>query len=177
MNDEEAVETAAADRCDDELAIRALLDRQVEGWNAGDPVAYASAYTRDGDCVSFLGGHYQGRDAIAASCEVPRAGSVFKRLLRGARLKLQGTDLRFVTPDVAVVHALCCATRAERLRGRNVRMNTSVAVRTADGWLLAASQNTTRHPVMERLASNLLSRYGSGERSPRRRSASRLYRR
>jgi uncharacterized protein (TIGR02246 family) len=151
--------TAAADWRADETAIRALLNRQINSWDAGDPVAYASAYTRDGDCVSFLGGHYQGRDAIAASCEVPRAGSVFKRLLREARLRLEITDLRFVTPDVAVVHALCGATRAERPRGRNVRINTSVAVRTVDGWLLAASHNTTRHPVTERLISKAASRH------------------
>jgi uncharacterized protein (TIGR02246 family) len=158
VSDEESVGTAAADRSADEAAIRALLNRQIRSWDAGDPVAYATAYTRNGDCVSFLGGHYQGRDAIAASCEVPRAGSVFKRLLRGARLKLHITDLRFVTPDVAVVHALCGATRGERLRGRNVRINTSVVVRTVDGWLLAASQNTTRHPVVERLISKAASR-------------------
>lgn len=157
VSDEGSAGTAAGDRRDDEAAIRALLDRQVRSWDAGDPVAYATAYTRDGDCVSFLGGHYRGRDAIAASCEVPRAGSVFKRLLRGGRLKLQITDLRFVTPDVAVVHAVCGATRGQRLRGRNVRVNTSVAVRTVDGWLLAASQNTTRRPVVERLTSKVVS--------------------
>jgi hypothetical protein len=31
--------------------------------------------------------------AVAASCKVPRAGSLFKRLLRGARLRLHITDL------------------------------------------------------------------------------------
>jgi len=158
VSGEESVGTAAADPSADQAAIRALLTRQIKSWDAGDPVAYASTYTRNGDCVSFLGGHYQGRDAIAASCEVPRPGSVIKRLLRGARLRLQITDLRFVTSDVAVVHALCGATRNERLRGRNVRLNTSVAVRTVDGWLLTSSQNTTRHPVTERLISKAASR-------------------
>jgi uncharacterized protein (TIGR02246 family) len=158
VGEEKSDGSAAAGRGADEAAIRALLDRQIRSWDAGDPIAYASAYTRDGDCVSFLGGHYQGRDAIAASCEVPRADSVFKRLLRGARLKLQITDLRFVTPDVAVVHAICGAARKARLRGRNIRMNTSVAVRTADGWLLAASHNTTRRPIVERLTSRVVSR-------------------
>ena len=159
MSDADPVGTAAADRSADEAAIRGLLNRQITSWDAGDPVAYASAYTRNGDCVSFLGGHYQGRAAIAASCEVPRPGSVFKRLLRGARLRLQITDLRFVTPDVAVVHALCGVTRGERLRGRNVRTNTSVVVRTAvDGWLVTSSQNTTRHPAVERLISKAASR-------------------
>jgi uncharacterized protein (TIGR02246 family) len=154
---------SAADRSADEAAIHALLDLQIRSWDTGDPVAYASAYTGDGDCVSFLGGHYRGRDAIAASCEVPRAGSVFKRLLRGAHLELEITDLRFVTPDVAVVHALCGATRSARRRGRNVRMNTSVAVRTGNGWLLAASHNTTRRPVVQSLISKAILRRRQGD--------------
>jgi uncharacterized protein (TIGR02246 family) len=51
----------------DEEAIRELLDRQVTGWDAGDAEAYASAFTPDADYVTFLGSHYTGRDAIAAS--------------------------------------------------------------------------------------------------------------
>ena len=48
-----------------------MLDRQIKAWGAGDPDAYASVYTPEGDCVSFLGSHYKGREAIAASYEVP----------------------------------------------------------------------------------------------------------
>ncbi len=55
--------------------------------------------------MSFLGTHYRGREAIAASYEVPRATSVFRRLLRGGGLRFQITQLRFLTPDVAIVHA------------------------------------------------------------------------
>jgi uncharacterized protein (TIGR02246 family) len=148
--------SAGSDRDADEAAIRALLDRQIQSWDAGDPIAYASAYAREGDCVSFLGSHYRGREAIAASCEVPRADSLFKRLLRGVRLNLEITHLRFLTPDVVVVHATCGATKGARPSRRNLRTNTSVAVRTADGWLLAASQNTTLRPLAERLASKLV---------------------
>jgi hypothetical protein len=62
----------ANDRSAEEDAIRKLLDRQMMGWGAGDPEAYASVFTADGDCVSFLGSHYMGHDAIATSYEVPR---------------------------------------------------------------------------------------------------------
>lgn len=139
----------------DEAAIRALLDRQTRSWDAGDPVGYASAYTGGGDCVSFLGGHHRGRAAIAASGEVPRAGSLLKRLLRGARLRYELTSLRFITPDVAVIHASCGVTRESRVRRRNLRTNTSVAVRTNDGWLLAATHNTTQRPFAEGLLRRL----------------------
>ncbi len=39
----------------DEEAIRQLLDRQIKGWNAGDPEAYASVFSPDADYVTFLG--------------------------------------------------------------------------------------------------------------------------
>ncbi|WP_231980231.1 SgcJ/EcaC family oxidoreductase [Mycobacterium sp. E2497] len=148
---------SGGDRAADEAAIRALLDRQISSWNAGDPVGYASAYTLGGDCVSFLGGHHRGREAIAASSEVPRAGSLFRRLLRCARLHVELTGLRFITPDVAVVHAMCSVTTGSRPTRRNRRTNTSVAVRTADGWLLAATQNTTQRPFTETLIRRLVS--------------------
>ena len=157
MRNQEVSGPAGSDRAADEAAIRALLDHQIQSWDAGEPIGYASAYAREGECVSFLGSRYQGREAIAASYEVPRAGSLFKRLLRGVRLNLEITHLRFLTPDVAVVHATCGATRGARPSRRNLRTNTSIAVRTADGWLLAASQNTTRRPLAERLANKLVS--------------------
>lgn len=54
-----------------EAAIRELIARQINSWNAGGGAAYARTYTPDGDCVSFLGGHHRGRAAIAASGEAP----------------------------------------------------------------------------------------------------------
>lgn len=141
-------DTAAADQA----AIRDLIARQINSWNAGDPVAYAHAYTPDGDCVSFLGGHHRGRDAIAASGEVPTAGTLFKKLLRGAQLDVEVTHLRFLTPDVAVIHAQGGPAKpGRRPSRRNRRTNMSVAVRTTRGWLLAATSNTTQRPLAQRL--------------------------
>lgn len=156
MNTTESSGDVGSGRRADEAAIRGLLEHQLRSWDAGDPVAYASAYDRGGDCVSFLGGHYHGREAIAASYEVPRAGSLFKRLLRGTHLNLEITHLRFLTPDVAVIHATCGATKGAGPSRRNLRTNTSVAVRTGDGWLLAASQNTTQRPLAEKLLRKLI---------------------
>lgn len=39
----------------DEDAIHALIDQQVKAWAAGDPVAHASVFTTDADCITFLG--------------------------------------------------------------------------------------------------------------------------
>ncbi|MDT5277908.1 MAG: hypothetical protein QOG95_4840, partial [Mycobacterium sp.] len=81
------------ERRSDEEAIGDLLDRQVAGWNAGDAEAYAGVFTPDADYVTFLGSHYRGREAIAASY-VP----LFTKLLKGSRLATEITQLRFLTP-------------------------------------------------------------------------------
>jgi uncharacterized protein (TIGR02246 family) len=136
----------------DEAAIRDLIARQINSWNSGDPAAYAHTYTPDGDCVSFVGGHHRGRAAIAASGEAPSAGTLFVKLLRGAQLDVEITDLRFLTPDVAVVHARGgLAKPGRRPNRRTRRTNTSVAVRTDDGWLLAATHNTTHRRFVQKL--------------------------
>lgn len=144
----------SGDRRADEEAIRALIDRQVKGWAAGDPAAYASVFTADADYVTFLGSHYTGRDVIASSY-VP----LFRRLLKGTRLLIDITDIRFLTADVALVHANASVIKGARRRNRrSARVNTSVAVRTDGRWQLAASQNTTHRRLAEALMHKLFSR-------------------
>jgi uncharacterized protein (TIGR02246 family) len=132
----------------DEDAIRELIDRQVMGWAAGNAEEYANVFTTDADYVTFLGSHHKGRGAIAASY-----APLFKRLLKGSRLEFDIAQLRFLTPDVALVHAKGAVVkgRGRRRPRRNVRVNTTIAVRTDGRWLLAASQNTTHRRLAERL--------------------------
>jgi uncharacterized protein (TIGR02246 family) len=138
----------------DEDAIRELLDRQVMGWAAGDAEQYASVFTPDADYVTFLGSHYKGRAAIAASY-VP----LFRKLVKGSRLDFEITQLRFITPDVALIHANGAVVKRRRRRGRRgTRVTTTIAVRTDGRWQLAASQNTTHRRFAERLLGTFISR-------------------
>lgn len=137
----------------DEAAIRALIDQQVAGWAAGDPQAYAGVFTQDADYVTFLGSHYKGRDAIAASYV-----ALFRKLLKGTRLQIDVGQVRFLTPDVALIHSTATVVKKPRQRNRrNARVNTSVAVRADGGWLLAASQNTTHRRLAEALIAKFFS--------------------
>lgn len=147
-------ESTLSGRRSDEAAIHELLARQIMGWDAGDPEAYASVFTPDADYVTFLGSRYKGREAIATSY-----APLFTKLLRGSRLNTEITQLRFLTADVALIQANAAVTKGVRRRNRrNTRVNTSIAVRTDDGWLLAASQNTTRRRFAEKLMDKLVSR-------------------
>ena len=151
----------------DEAAIRDLIAQQINSWNTADPAGYAHTYTPDGDCVSFLGGHHRGRDAIAASGEAPSAGTLFAKLLRGAHLDVEITHLRFLTSDVAVIHANGGLIRPGRRPSRRTRRtNTSVAVRTEHGWLLAATHNTTQRPFAQKLLTAATARRATPKTCP-----------
>jgi uncharacterized protein (TIGR02246 family) len=82
------------------------------------------------------------------------------RQRRGALTEI--TQLRFLTPDVALIQANAAVTKGARRRNRHTAwVNTSIAVRTDDGWLLAASQNTTHRWFAEKLMGKLVSRLAS----------------
>ncbi|OBJ11780.1 DUF4440 domain-containing protein [Mycobacterium sp. 1482292.6] len=143
----------AGDQQADEQAIRALIDRQVIAWAAGDPAGYASVFTTDADYITFLGGRHVGRDAIAASY-VP----LFRKLLNRTQLRVDIVGVRFLTPDVALIHANASVVRAGRRRSRrNARVNTSVAVRADGRWQLVASQNTAHRWIAEKLMAKFFS--------------------
>src|SRR5262245_45362680 len=109
----------------DVLAVRELFDQAADAWAAGDAAAYAACFTSDADYVTFVGSHYQGRSAIEA-CHVP----VFTRWQKHSRLDAEITGLRFLGPDVALVHTKGAVVKGTRRRTRrNTKLQTYVAVR------------------------------------------------
>lgn len=148
-----ANDAMSSDQRADEDAIRELLDRQVVGWAAGDSEAYASVFTVDADYVTFLGSHYKGREEIAGSY-----APLFRKLLQGSRLDTKIIQLRFLTPDVALIQAQAAVVKGPRQRTRrNTRVSTAIAVRTDGRWLLAASQNTTHRGFADWLLRKVIS--------------------
>ena len=134
-------------RTADNKAIGMLMRRIAESWDAGDPVAFASNYAPDADYIAFDGTHVRGREAIA---EVHRElFEFFNGVVRGSRLLSERSGIRFLTPDVALVHATGAVLfpwQKEIARERR-SINTSVVVRQPDGrWLVAAFQNTRVKP-------------------------------
>jgi uncharacterized protein (TIGR02246 family) len=49
----------------DEDAIRAIHQRMIDAWNAGDAAAFAVPFTDEADFVAFEGTHLKGRREIA----------------------------------------------------------------------------------------------------------------
>ncbi|WP_159839995.1 SgcJ/EcaC family oxidoreductase [Nocardia sp. CY41] len=127
----------------DTAAIRALLERSRQAWNAGDGAAYGACFTEDATDVTYVGTVYRG------GAEIGRAHqALFDSFLKGTRLTVDILDIRYYGMDTAVV-----VTRGEsrkRAPKKLGKLATYTVVRDTDGqWRIAAVQKTQRKPLME----------------------------
>jgi uncharacterized protein (TIGR02246 family) len=128
----------------DEAAVRTLYQELMDGWNRGSGGAFAAVFTEDGDLVAFDGTHLKGRKEIA-----PFHQELFDRWLKGTRLVGQVQDVRFLSPDVALIHAVGSTV----MRGKSGpsperdSIQTLVATHQDGEWRLAAFQNTRVRPM------------------------------
>jgi uncharacterized protein (TIGR02246 family) len=124
----------------DEAAVRDVYRQLMDAWNQGSGAAMAAVFTADGHLIGFDGTHLEGREEIA-----PFHQRLFDKWLKGSRLVGQVTDVRFLGPDTAVLHAVGGTV----LRGKRApaperdSIQTLVVTRQAEGdWRVAAFQNT-----------------------------------
>ena len=133
-------------RSAEEAAVRGLYQQFMDAWNRGSGADLAAVFTPDGDLVGFDGTHLKGRRVIAAHNQ-----RLFDKWLRGTRLVGLVTDLRFLGPDVALMHAVGGTV----MRGKHApsperdSIQTLVATRTEGAWHLAAFQNTRLRRMSE----------------------------
>ncbi len=86
---------------DDEAAVRGLYQQLMDGWNQGSGAAFAAAFAEDGDLVAFDSTHFEGRQEIASFHQ-----QLFDKWMKGTRLVGRVRRVRFLGPDVAVLHAV-----------------------------------------------------------------------
>ena len=84
----------------EKAAIRNLYQQLLDAWGRGDGRAYAAQFTEDADYVAFEGSHTKGRQEIASSHQ-----PLFDRWLKGTRLTGRIESIRFLSPEVCLVHA------------------------------------------------------------------------
>jgi uncharacterized protein (TIGR02246 family) len=97
-------------RAQDDREIRAIVDRMFDAWGRGDAAAYHADLTDDADYVAFDGSRRNKADSIRSH------QNLFRTVLYGSRLTGEVESIRFVTPDVAVVHLT--GSVVEGCRGR-----------------------------------------------------------
>ena len=137
----------------DEAAVRALYQQMMDAWNHGSGEGFAAPFDDEGDFVAFDGTHLKGRRQIASSHQ-----PLFDKWLKGTRLVGQITRVRFLSPDVALMHA----TGGTVMRGKSSpsperdSIQTLVATRQCGDWRLAAFQNTRVRPIGRHVAGTLV---------------------
>jgi uncharacterized protein (TIGR02246 family) len=127
----------------DETALRTLVATLFQRWNAGDGIGYADLFTEHSDYVAFDGSHARGRLENAHIHE-----KLFRTWLKGSVLEGRIVQLRFLTPDVALLHLVGNVRLRWQRRPSPAResIQTLVAVKCADIWRFEAFHNTRIAP-------------------------------
>ncbi len=126
---------------DDESAVRNVLAEYAVAWNRHDMAAFGRLFTESCDYVNIAGVHWKGVQEI-----VQRQAELFQNRLKTAVRTLTGVEVRFSTPDVALVHATWDVTGRSRPTGETgpalKEITTMTMVKTNGKWLITAFQNT-----------------------------------
>jgi uncharacterized protein (TIGR02246 family) len=126
---------------DDESAVRNVLAEYAVSWNRHDMAAFGRLFTENCDYVNVAGVHWTGVQEI-----VQRHAELFQNRLKTAVRTITGAEVRFPTPDVALVHATWDVTGSSRPTGEAIpvlkEITTMMMVKTNGKWLITAFQNT-----------------------------------
>jgi uncharacterized protein (TIGR02246 family) len=123
----------------DDAALSNLYQQVIEGWNRGSGEVFAAPFTDDADFVAFDGTYLKGRQEIASAHQ-----QLFDTFLKGTRLVGKVRNLRYLTPEVAVMIAVGGTVMPGQpdLEVERNSIHTFVAVKHDDTWRFAAFQNS-----------------------------------
>ncbi len=129
-------------KSEDEAAIRANVEQMAKGWNMKSAAEFAKPFAEDSDYVVNNGFHVKG---IVAN--VKEIQFVFETREKHSVVSYTVEQIRFLRPDVAVVHAL---TARKMVQGDSTQEGkgriTMVMTKNKDKWEIVAYQNT---PIQE----------------------------
>ena len=124
----------------DEAAMRDSVKQMETGWNTKSGPVFAKPFAEDADYVVINGMYIKGRAAIETGHQ-----RIFDTIYKDTTLSLTVKQIRFLRPDVAVVHV--SGQRVGPGKDLNQEaMITIVMTKQKDGWLIAAFQNTAVAP-------------------------------
>ena len=127
---------AQKDRAADEAAIRENVNQMVSGWNTKSGAVFATPFAEDADYVIINGSCIKGREVIAKSHQ-----GIFDSIFKDTTLTLNVKQIRFVRPEVAVVHVSGHRDGPTKDLVQDA-MITLVMTKEKQGWKIAAFQNT-----------------------------------
>jgi uncharacterized protein (TIGR02246 family) len=131
----------AKGRAEDQQAIQHAAASYSAAFGKGDVDGLVSYWSPDAEYIDQSGKVTQGRDAIAALIRKNQEN------LKGYKMKLQGTGLRFVSPDVALADGK--ATLVSPDGKEDVTPYTSVWVKSNGKWLVRSLRDLGDDEVKE----------------------------
>jgi len=136
----------ANEQSNDEKAIRELNAAAEAAWNKHDAVAMDQPFIEDCDFVNVFGEWISGHDNL-----VKTHAFLFAGPLRESYRRFNLEKLRFLRPDVAVVHlrGLNTDRNGKLLEGDEGAMGVLVMVKERGKWWIVAGQNTLVRPLPE----------------------------
>ncbi|MDQ3747742.1 MAG: SgcJ/EcaC family oxidoreductase [Acidobacteriota bacterium] len=130
----------------DEAMIRANVKQLTKGWNMKSGAEFAKPFAEDSDYVVINGIHIKGRAANAEAHQ-----RIFDTIYKDSSLVATVKQIRFLRPDVAVVHGVSNLTF--KINGEEKKGNsfvTLVMTKEKGKWSIAAFQNTAIQPQGEK---------------------------
>src|SRR5688572_10629342 len=118
----------------DEAKIRALVKQLENGWNAHSSTQFAAPFAPNADYVVVNGMYIKGRKAIDNGHK-----QIFDTIYKDSVNKSTIQSIRFLRPDVAVVHV---KWHLNYHNSDHHAMNTQVYVKNKGKWMIEAFHNT-----------------------------------
>lgn len=128
-------------RAADEAALRETVKQLETGWNTKSGALFARAFAEDADYVVINGRYIKGRPTIESAHQ-----RIFDTIFKDTTVILTVKQIRFLRPDVAVVHVSGQHKGPTKELMQNA-MLTLVMTKEKESWTIAAFQNT---PVVSR---------------------------
>ena len=120
----------------DESALRDAVKQLETGWNTKSGAVFAKPFAEDADYVVINGNYIKGRAVIETQHQ-----RIFDTIFKDTTIKLDVQQIRFLRPDVAVVHVKGQRTGSSSDLNQTA-MLTLFMTKEKQGWTIAAFQNT-----------------------------------
>lgn len=120
----------------DEAALRENVKLMETGWNTKSGAVFAKPFAEDADYVIINGMYIKGRATIDAGHQ-----RIFDTIYKDTTITLLVKQIRFLRPDVAVVHVAGHRDGPTKELKQDAIL-TLVMTKEKQGWTIAAFQNT-----------------------------------
>ncbi|HEX5873521.1 MAG TPA: SgcJ/EcaC family oxidoreductase [Pyrinomonadaceae bacterium] len=127
---------AQNNRTADEASIRENVKLLETGWNTKSGAVFAKPFAEEADYVVINGMYIKGRPTIEKAHQ-----QIFDTIYKETTITLAVKQIRFLRPDVAVVHVNGDRTGPTQDLHQKA-MLTLVMTKESQGWTIAAFQNT-----------------------------------